>query len=432
MASRWAGRGGIEEARARELLRAIFASAVAAADPRLVVKPNLPQRPAGRIVVVGVGKSAALMAAAVEEAWPDEALEGVVVTRYGHAVPTRRIEVVEAAHPVPDEASERGAARVLASVRGLGADDLVLALISGGGSALATLPAPGLTLADKQEVNRALLASGATIQEMNTVRKHLSAFKGGRLAAAAAPARVVTLAISDVPGDDPAVIASGPTVPDPSTFAEARAILARHGITPPQAVAARLAADADETPKPGSLPHAEFRLIATPSMALAAAAATARAAGFSALILGDAIEGEAREMGTVMAGMAASVREHAQPLAGPAVLLSGGEATVTIGAGPAGRGGRNTEFLLGLAVALQGRAGVWAIAGDTDGIDGTEDAAGALIGPTTLARVRAAGLDARAMLARHDSYTLFAALGDLVRTGPTLTNVNDIRAILVS
>ena len=372
------------------------------------------------------------MAAAVEEAWPDAALEGVVVTRYGHAVATRRIAVIEAGHPVPDEASERGAARILASVRGLGAEDLVLALISGGGSALATLPAPGLTLADKQAVNRALLASGATIQEMNTVRKHLSAFKGGRLAAAAAPARVVTLAISDVPGDDPAVIASGPTVPDPSSFAEARAILARYGIAPPPAVAARLAAAEDETPKPGSLPHAEFRLIATPAMALAAASAKARAAGLSPLILGDALEGEAREMGTVMAGIAASVAAHGQPLAPPAVLLSGGEASVTIGAGPAGSGGRNTEFLLGLAVALQGRAGVWAIAGDSDGIDGTEDAAGALIGPATLARARAAGLDARAMLARHDSYTLFAALGDLVKTGPTLTNVNDIRAILVS
>ncbi len=436
MASRWAGRDGIDEARAREVLLAIFAGAVAAADPRRVLRANLPERPAGRpggrTVVVGVGKSAALMAAAVEEAWPDAALEGVVVTRYGHAVATRRIAVIEAGHPVPDEASERGAARVLAAVRGLGAEDLVLALISGGGSALATLPAPGLTLADKQDVNRALLASGATIQEMNTVRKHLSAFKGGRLAAAAAPARLVTLAISDVPGDDPAVIASGPTVPDPSSFAEARAILARYGIAPPPAVAARLAAAEDETPKPGSLPHAEFRLIATPAMALAAASAKARAAGLSPLILGDALEGEAREMGTVMAGIAASVATHGQPLAPPAVLLSGGEASVTIGAGPAGSGGRNTEFLLGLAVALQGRAGVWAIAGDSDGIDGTEDAAGALIGPATLARARAAGLDARATLARHDSYTLFAALGDLVKTGPTLTNVNDIRAILVS
>ncbi len=421
----------IDDARAAELLRAIFAAAVAAADPRLVLKENLPERPAGRVVVVGVGKSAALMAAVVEEAWKDVPLEGVVVTRYGHAVPTRRIEVIEAAHPVPDEASARGAARILAAVQGLGPEDLVLALISGGGSALATLPAAGLTLADKQAVNRALLASGATIQEMNTVRKHLSAFKGGRLAAAARPARLLALAISDVPGDDPAVIASGPTVPDPTTFADARAILARYRITPPQAVAARLAAEVDETPKPGSLPHAGFRLIATPAMALAAAARKAAEAGLSPLVLGDALEGEAREMGTVMAGIAASARAHGQPIAPPSVLLSGGEATVTIGAGPAGCGGRNTEFLLGLAVALGGRPGIWAIAGDSDGIDGTEDAAGALIGPATLARARAAGLDARAMLARHDSYSLFAALGDLVKTGPTLTNVNDIRAILI-
>ncbi len=422
----------MDGAHAEGVLRAIFAGAIAAADPRRVLKAHLPEVPPGRVVVVGVGKSAALMAAVVEEAWPEVPLGGVVVTRYGHAVPTRRIAVIEAAHPVPDEASERGAAEVLAAVRGLGPEDLVLALISGGGSALAALPAGGLTLADKQAVNRALLASGATIQEMNTVRKHLSAFKGGRLAAAAAPARLVTLAISDVPGDDPAVIASGPTVPDPSTFAEARAILARHGITPPPAVAARLAAAEDETPKPGSLPHAEFRLIATPAMALAAAAAKARAEGFSPLVLGDALEGEAREMGTVMAGIAVSVRTHAEPLAPPAVLLWAGEATVTIGAGAVGRGGRNTEFLLGLALALQGCEGVWAISGDTDGIDGTEDAAGALVGPATLARARRAGMDARAMLAGHDSYSFFAALGDLVKTGPTLTNVNDIRAILVA
>ena len=422
----------MDGARAEAVLRAIFAGAIAAADPRRVLKAHLPEVPAGRVVVVGVGKSAALMAAAVEEAWPEVPLGGVVVTRYGHAVPTRRIAVIEAAHPVPDAASERGAAQVLAAVRGLGPEDLVLALISGGGSALAALPAPGLTLADKQAVNRALLASGATIQEMNTVRKHLSSFKGGRLAAAAAPARLVTLAISDVPGDDPAVIASGPTVADPSTFAEARAILARYAITPPAAVAARLAAAEDETPKPGSLPHAEFRLIATPAMALAAAAAKARAEGFSPIILGDALEGEAREMGTVMAGIAVSVRTHGEPVAPPAVLLSGGEATVTIGAGAVGRGGRNTEFLLGLALALEGCEGVWAIAGDTDGIDGTEDAAGALVGPATLARARAAKLDARAMLAGHDSYGFFGALGDLVKTGPTLTNVNDIRAILVS
>ncbi|MEO8714378.1 MAG: DUF4147 domain-containing protein, partial [Acetobacteraceae bacterium] len=278
---------------------------------------------------------------------------------------------------------------------------------------------------DKQAVNRALLASGATIGEMNAVRKHLSAIKGGRLAAAAAPARVVTLAISDVPGDDPAVIGSGPTVPDPTTAAEARALLTRYGITLP-------AFDMAETPKPGSLPHASFRLIATPMMALARAAEIARDLGLSPLILGDALEGEAREAGTLMAGVARSVRAHAAPLGAPAVLLSGGETTVTIGAGPAGRGGRNTEFLLALALALRGASGIWAAGGDTDGIDGTEDAAGAIIAPDTLTRARSAGMDARAVLDAHDSYSLFAALGDLIRTGPTLTNVNDIRAVLIA
>jgi glycerate 2-kinase len=303
--------------------------------------------------------------------------------------------------------------------------------MSGGASALLPLPAEGLTLADKQAVNRALLASGATISEMNCVRKHLSAIKGGRLAAAAAPARVLTLAISDVPGDDPAVIGSGPTVPDPTTFAQARAILAKYAITPSPQVAARLAQDADETPKPGSLPWAEFLLIATPLLALRAAGEAARAAGLSPLILGDALEGESREMGTVLAGIAKSVRAHGEPLAPPALLLSGGETTVTIGAGAAGRGGRNSEFLLGLAMALAGAPGIWAAAGDTDGIDGSEDAAGALVAPDTLARARAKGLEPAAVLAGHDSYSLFAALDDLISTGPTLTNVNDLRAILI-
>jgi glycerate 2-kinase len=425
---------GWDDARARAALRAMFDAAVASADPRRMLAAHLPERPppGRRVVVVGAGKSAAVMAAALEQAWPDVELSGVVVTRYAHAVPTRRIAVIEAAHPVPDASSERGARRVLDAVRGLGPDDLVIALISGGGSALLALPAPGLTLADKQAVNRALLASGATIHEMNAVRKHLSGIKGGRLAAAAAPARVVTLAISDVPGDDPAVIGSGPTVPDPTTFADARALVARYGLTLSPAVAARLARDDDETPKPGQLPHTEFRLIATPDMALRAAADAARAAELSPLILGDALEGEAREMGTVMAGIARSVRAHGEPLGPPAVLLSGGETTVTIRGEKAGRGGRNTEFLLGLAVALAGARGIWAIAGDTDGIDGTEDAAGAIVTPDALARARARGLDARAALDGHDSYALFAALGDLVVTGPTLTNVNDVRAILVA
>ena len=421
-----------DDPRARAALRTVFDAAVAAADPLKMLAAHLPAKPKGRCIVIGAGKSAAVMAAALEAAWPDVNLSGAVVTRYGHAVPTRRIEVIEASHPVPDANSERGARRLLELVQGLSPDDLVLALISGGGSALLALPATGLTLADKQAVNRALLASGATITEMNAVRKHLSAIKGGRLAAAAAPAKVVTLAISDVPGDDPAVIASGPTVPDATSFADARALVARFRLDLPPQVVARLARDDDETPKPGSLPHAEFRMIATPAMALRQAAETARELGLTPLILGDALEGESRELGTVMAGIARSVRDHGLPLPGPALLLSGGETTVTIGSGKAGRGGRNTEFLLGLAVALAGTPGIWAAAGDTDGIDGTEDAAGAIVTPDTLSRAVATGLAPRTVLAAHDSYSLFDAIGDLIRTGPTLTNVNDIRAILVA
>jgi glycerate 2-kinase len=421
-----------DDGTARALLRTVFDASVAAANPRVVLARHLPEKPSGRCIVVGAGKAAASMAAALEDAWPDVDMSGLVVTRYGQSVPTRRIEVVESSHPVPDAAGEVAARRILALVGGLSGDDLVLALISGGGSALLPLPAPGLTLADKQDVNRALLACGAPIGEMNAVRKHLSAIKGGRLARAAFPARVVTLAISDVPGDDPGVIASGPTVPDATSFADARAILARYAITPNATVARHLAEAAEETPKPGSLGHADFRLIATPSMALDAAAGSARAAGVAPMILGDALEGESREMGTIMAGIARSVRAHAQPLPAPALLLSGGETTVTLGRSSGGRGGRNAEFLLGLAVALDGLGGVWAIAGDTDGIDGTEDAAGAVVTPDTLARARARGLDPRTVLAGHDSYTLFEATGDLVRTGPTLTNVNDIRAILIA
>jgi glycerate 2-kinase len=420
------------DARARSALMTLFQAAVAAADPRQVLAAHLPPRPKGRCVVVGCGKSAAVMAAALEDAWPDVSLEGTVVTRYGHAVPTRRIEVIEASHPVPDANSERGAHRLLERVRGLGSDDLVLALISGGGSALCAAPAPGLTLTDKQAINRALLASGATITEMNCVRKHLSAIKGGRLAAAARPAHVVTLAISDVPGDDPAVIASGPTVPDTTTFADAHAIIARYGIDAPASVAARLAQAADETPKPNELPNTEFDLIATPMMALTRMADTARDLGLAPLVLGDALEGESREVGTVMAGIARSIRAHGQPLRPPAVVLSGGETTVTIGRGPAGHGGRNTEFLLSLAVALGGAADIWAIAGDTDGLDGMDDIAGAIVTPDTLTRARANGLDPRAMLAAHDGHTLFDTIGDAIRTGPTLTNVNDVRAILIA
>jgi hydroxypyruvate reductase len=421
------------DARARAALRTLFDTAVAAADPRTVLARHLPPKPAkGRCIVVGGGKSAAVMAAALEDAWPDVELEGTVVTRYGHAVPTHHIEVIEAAHPVPDANSERGALRLLERVQGLTKDDLVIALMSGGASALLAAPVPGLTLADKQAINRALLACGANITEMNAVRKHLSAIKGGRLAAAAAPARVVTLAISDVPGDDPAVIGSGPTVPDATTFAQARALIARYGINPPPSVAARLARDDDETPKPGSLPHTEFHMIATPMMALDAMAAKASSLGLTPLILGDALEGEAAQMGTVMAGIARSVRTHGQPLRPPAILLSGGETTVTLSSRPSGAGGRNTTFLLGLAIALDAAPGIWATAGDTDGIDGMDEIAGALLTPDTLARAHANGVDARAMLANHDSHGFFGAIGDLIVTGPTLTNVNDIRAILIA
>jgi hydroxypyruvate reductase len=413
----------------RTLLRSIFDTAIASADPRRVLAAHLPPKPAGRCIVVGAGKSAALMAAALEEAWPDVELSGLVVTRYGHNTPTSRIAVREASHPVPDAAGEAAAAAILAQVQGLGPDDLVLALISGGGSALLALPAPGLTLADKQAVASALLKSGAPIGVMNAVRKHLSAIKGGRLAAAAAPARVITLAISDVPGDGPGVIASGPTVPGAPSRAEVRAMIARYDVALPPAAAALLSGDANLPPPPGDV---DFRLIATPSMALAAAAKDVLAAGFTPMILGDALEGESRELGTVMAGIAHSVRRHGHPLPAPCVLLSGGETTVTIGRNGAGRGGRNTEFLLSLAVALDGAPGIWAAAGDTDGIDGTEDAAGAIIAPDTLDRARAAGIDPAACLAAHDSYSLFAATGDLIRTGPTLTNVNDLRAIVIT
>jgi glycerate 2-kinase len=422
-----------DDARARAVLRRLFDAAVTAADPRRVLAEHLPPKPTGgRCIVVGGGKSAAVMAAALEDAWPDVALEGTVVTRYGHSVPTRRIEVIEASHPVPDANSERGARRLLERVQGLTSDDLVIALMSGGASALLAAPAPGLTLNDKQAINRALLMSGANIGEMNTVRKHLSAIKGGRLAAAAAPARVVTLAISDVPGDDPTVIGSGPTVPDPTTFAGARALVERFRLVPSPEIAARLHQDDDETPKPGSLPGCEFRLIATPMMALRAASDAAKQAGLTPLILGDALEGEATVVGIVHAGIARSIRSHGEPVRTPALLLSGGETTVTIESATTGQGGRNTAFLLGLALALDSNAGIWAIAGDTDGIDGMSDIAGAILAPDTLGRVRAKGLDPRGMLAAHDSHGFFDAVGDAIRIGPTLTNVNDFRAILIA
>ncbi len=412
-------------------LRKMFAAAIAAADPALVVPPHLPPPPKGRTIVLGAGKASAAMAKAVEDAWPGP-LSGLVVTRYGHGVACERIEIVEAAHPVPDENGERAALRILELAASAGSDDLVLCLISGGGSALLALPADGITLADKQAVNRALLASGADIGEINMVRKHLSALKGGRLAAAAWPAPLTALAISDVPGDDLSVIASGPTVADPSTFADARAVLARYGITPPEAVAKRLAEALDETPKPGDerLNRSQTVIVASPLASLEAAAAVASAADVTPLILGDALEGEAREVGRVIAGMAQSVRLHDRPLAAPAVLISGGETTVTV-RGKGGKGGRNTEFLAGLAVTLNRAPGVFALAGDTDGIDGSEDNAGAIVTPDTLIRARGLGLDLRASLAANDCWSFFHALGDLVVTGPTLTNVNDFRAVLV-
>ncbi|MGE4221227.1 MAG: glycerate kinase [Alphaproteobacteria bacterium] len=412
------------------LLRRMFDAAVAAADPALCVPLHLPEPPRGRTIVIGAGKASAAMARAVERAWTGP-LSGLVVTRYGYAVPCERIEIVEAAHPVPDDAGADAARRILALAGEAGPDDLVLCLISGGGSALLPMPAPGLTLADKQAVNRALLRSGATISEMNCVRKHLSGIKGGRLAAAAAPARIVTLTISDVPGDDPAVIASGPTVPDPTTFADALAILGKYGIAEPAAALGHLRAAAEETPKPGDprLAGAETVMVASPQMALDAAAHVARAAGIEPVILGDAIEGEAREVARVMAGIARQVARHGQPAAAPAVLLSGGETTVTLRG--QGRGGRNVEFLLALGVALEGAPGIFALAADTDGIDGTEDNAGALLDPGTLARAASAGTDAKASLADNDGYGFFAAAGSLVVTGPTLTNVNDFRAILI-
>jgi hydroxypyruvate reductase len=358
-------------------------------------------------------------------------VEGLVVTRYGHAVPCQRIEVVEAAHPVPDAAGSEAAARMLRLAEAAGPDDLVLCLISGGASALLALPAPGISLGDKQGLNRALLASGADIGQMNIVRKHLSAIKGGRLAAAAHPARVVTLVISDVPGDDPAVIGSGPTVADASTFAEAVAVVERYGITEPAAVIDHLRAAADETPKPGDPRLAEVvtTVIATPQVSLEAAALVAGEVGLTPVILGEAIEGEAREVAKMLAGIALQVRRHGQPAPAPCVLLSGGETTVTMRG--RGRGGRNAELLLALAIQLKGAAGISALAADTDGIDGSEDNAGAIVTPDTLARAEAQGLDAKAMLADNDAYGFFAGLGDLVITGPTLTNVNDFRAVII-
>ncbi|WP_431306262.1 glycerate kinase type-2 family protein [Sulfuricystis multivorans] len=409
-------------------LRDLFDAALAAVDPAICVPGRLPTPPRGRTVVIGAGKAAAAMAAAVEAHWPSDApLSGLVVTRYGHGVPTRRVEVVEAAHPLPDAAGEQAARLIFERVRGLTADDLVLCLISGGGSALLALPAPGLRLADKQAVSKALLKSGANIHEMNCVRKHLSAIKGGRLALACAPARVVTLGISDIPGDDPSALASGPTVADPTTCSDALGILAKYRIEVPPHVRAWLGSAECETPKPGDprLAHCETRIIATAQQALQAAATFARCQGVTPLVLGDTIEGEARDVAYVHAAIARQIHRYDEPIAKPCVILSGGETTVTVRGN--GRGGRNAEFLLALAHVLDVPA--WALACDTDGIDGTEDNAGAWFGPDVHERAAACRLASADFLANNDGYGFFAALGQLIVTGPTRTNVNDFRAI---
>jgi glycerate 2-kinase len=415
----------------RALLRSMFDAAIDAAQPSLCVPPHLPTPPRGRLVVIGAGKASAAMARAVEDHWPGE-LSGVVVTRYGYKVPCQRIEIIEAAHPVPDAGSFAAAQRLLDAVRDLTADDLVLCLISGGASALLVRPLPGLTLADKQAVNRALLKSGATIREMNCVRRHLSGIKGGRLGAACHPARLITLLISDVPGDNPVDIGSGPTVPDPTSCDDALAILRRYAIEVSPQVNEVLTSGRGETPKPGDprLAGAETRMVATPQMALEAAADVAGRAGVTAMILSDSIEGESRDVGKVMAGIARQVATHGEPCAAPCVLLSGGETTVTVRG--EGRGGRNVEFLLSLGIALEQQRDVYALAGDTDGVDGSEEVAGAYLAPDSLSRAQAQGINARSSLANNDGHGFFAALGDAVITGPTLTNVNDFRAILIT
>jgi len=416
----------------RPLLEASFRAAIAAADPLQIVAPHLPPGPKGRTYVAAAGKAAASMAAAAEAHWRGE-LSGVAITRYGHGVPTKRIRVVEAGHPVPDEAGEAAAREILGEVRKLGPDDLLLALLSGGGSSLLSLPAADVPIADLKKVTSQLLKSGAAIQEMNTVRKHLSAIHGGRLAAASR-APVVALIISDVTGDDPTHIASGPCAPDPTTYAAAREILARYRIDPPASIKARLQKAADETPKPGDSMFAKVqnKVIATAHGSLEAAAQVFAKKGITPVILGDAVTGEAAEVAKVMAALVYEIRHHQKPWKPPVALISGGECTVTITGlkeNEAARGGRCAEFLLSLGVET---GGIWAIACDTDGIDGTEDNAGAVLTPDSLARAQTKKVNAKELLARHDSYGFFSALGDLVVTGPTRTNVNDYRAIVIA
>ncbi len=422
----------------RGFLRSLYDAAVARALPAEITRPSLPHPPKGRTIVIGAGKAGGSMAAAVDALWPRESpLSGLVITRYDHVPPAYRlkpgrIEVVEAAHPVPDEAGRKATERIVKLTQGLTENDLVLCLISGGGSSLLSMPAKGLSLEDKQAINKALLRSGAAIDEMNCVRKHLSAIKGGRLAAMCAPAKVVTLLISDVPGDSPEVIASGPTVPDTSTCADALRILTRYGIEIPAAARAGLESAAFETPKPGDprfAGHGVY-MIATPQESLEAAALAAREAGVEAYILSDRIEGESREIGKMHAALARQIAARNQPFVRPCVVLSGGETTVTVNA-KGGRGGRATEFLLGCAIALEGERGVYVLAADTDGIDGVEDNAGAIVTPSTPVRARQAGLKAQEFLDRNDAYSYFQALGDLVVPGPTFTNVNDFRALLI-
>lgn len=416
----------------RPLLRAMFDAAVSAASPAACLPQHLKSiaPPKGRTIVIGAGKAAASMAAAVEANWHGGPLEGLVVTRYEHGAPTKQIEVIEASHPVPDAAGREAAKRILQKVQGLTADDLVLALISGGGSALMALPAEGVTLEEKQAVNKALLKSGANISEMNCVRKHLSAIKGGRLARAAAPARVVALMISDVPNDDLSVIASGPTVPDPTTRQDALAVIAKYKIDAPAAVLKHLSSAECETPKPGDVIFERVQniLIATPQGSLDAAAAVAKQAGYTPCILGD-LEGESRDVALVHAGIAKQIALHGQPFQPPVAIISGGETTVTVRGN--GKGGRDAEFLLGLTLALEGFGGISAIACDTDGIDGVETNAGAMMAADSFARAQKAGVDLKGLFANNDAFSAFEALGDLVVTGPTRTNVNDFRAILV-